>query len=197
MSRATKKHPTNMLVIEIIEMSSIFKYCHLFRTVQSPSAHNTFTSMFLQHVSLSCVFFKCPDRLHFFFLGPTAYTCSHIDHMRKVFLHFGFACVIWVTEPVCRKCYIGYKNKAFCHCALPCVFGGSKLEWKNICIGHMKRASSYGALAYVFIYVFTFEACLEEYSHWSHAKGFSWLWIILCVLRAWAVVEEWLHWLHA
>ena len=102
-SRAAKKYPTNMLVMEIIEMSSIFKCCHIFRTVQSPSAHNTFTSMFLQNVFLSCVFFKCSDRLHFFFLGPTAYTCSHIDHMRKVFLHFGFACVIWVSEPVCRK----------------------------------------------------------------------------------------------
>ena len=27
----------------------------------------------------------------------------------------------------------------------------SLIEWKNICIGHMKKASSYGALAYVFI----------------------------------------------
>ena len=46
-SRAAKKYPTNMLVMEIIEMSSIFKCCHIFRTVQSPSAHNTFNSMFL------------------------------------------------------------------------------------------------------------------------------------------------------
>ena len=186
-SRATKKHPTNMLVIEIIEMSSIFKYCHLFRTVQSPSAHNTFTSMFLQHLSLSCVFFKCPDRLHFFFLGPTAYTCSHIDHMRKVFLHFGFACVIWVTEPVWRKCYIGHKNKAFCHCALACVFGDSKLEWKNICIGRMKRASRYGVfIAYVFwvskpVWKNTRTDRMQKGFHHCGSS---------CVLRAWAVVEE-------
>ena len=46
-SWAPKKYPTDMLVMEIIEMSSIFKCCHIFRTVQSPSAHNTFTSMFL------------------------------------------------------------------------------------------------------------------------------------------------------
>ena len=83
----------------------------------------------------------------FFSNFQTAYTCSHIAHMRKVFLHCGFACVIWVW----RKCYIGHKNKAFCHCALACVFGDSKLEWKNICIGRMKRASRYGVfIVYVF-----------------------------------------------
>ena len=96
-------------------------------------------------------FFQLSRPLTLFFLGPTAYTCSHIAHMRKVFLHCGFACVIWVTEPVWRKCYIGHKNKAFCHCALACVFGDSKLEWKNICIGRMKRASRYGVfIVYVF-----------------------------------------------
>ena len=98
-------------------------------------------------------FFQMSRPLTLFFLGPTAYTCSHIDHMRKVFLHFGFACVIWVTEPVCRKCYIGYKNKAFRHCALASVFGDSKLEWKNICIGRMKRASRTDCMRKGFIFV--------------------------------------------
>ena len=46
-------------------------------------------------------------------LGWGGDTCSHISHMRKVFLHCGFACVIWDTEPVWRKCYIGHKNKVF------------------------------------------------------------------------------------
>ena len=95
---------------------------------------------------LQCFYNMLPC-LVFFSNFQTAYTCSHIAYKRKVFLHCGFACVIWVW----RKCYIGHKNKAFCHCALACVFGDSKLEWKNICIGRMKRASRYGVfIAYVF-----------------------------------------------
>ena len=67
-----------------------------------------------------------------------------------VFLHCGFACVILGTKPVCRKCYIGYKNKAFCHCALASVFGDSKLEWKNIQTGHKQKAFCHCALVCAF-----------------------------------------------
>ena len=160
--------------------------CLVFFSSSNVQTAYTCTSHWSMHAR---VFFNCGFACVIWVAQITC-TYSYIYGTRKVFLHCGFAYVIWDTEPVCRKCYIGYKNKAFCHCALPCVFGGSKLEWKNICIGHMKRASSYGALAYVFIYVFIFEACLEEYSHWLHAKGLSSLWIILCVLKACAVVEE-------
>ena len=111
-------------------------------------------------------------------------TYSYIYGTRKVFLHCGFACVIWDTEPVCRKCYIGYKNKS--QCVSLCFWRFKAWVEEYLHRSHEKGLS----LRCVYsLCVLNFEARLEDASTDRMQKGFHHCGSS-CVLRAWAVVEE-------